>query len=212
LVAGDLIIPGEIEDEIFLTTYLCHPSLAVNELSGPLVLAGVYNRLKDLKLKHTLRFYVGPENIGAVAYLSRFGEELKRNVVAGLVITCVGLGPEYTYKKSRTASITDIAALNVLKPKIPIVKEFFPDGSCERQWCSPGYNLPVGVFMRRGYWAYKEYHTSLDNKELISFDTIMESIDTIVDIVLTTVLITKAQYNMVLQCLPSVLKIFMTLQ
>jgi aminopeptidase-like protein len=201
LVAGDLVVPGEVEDEIFLTSYLCHPSLANNELSGPLVLAGVYDRLKDLKLKHTLRFYVGPENIGAVAYLSRFGETLKRNVVAGLVVNCVGLGPEYTYKKSRCLSSLNFAAKNVLehKPYRKVhsvfsekphrfgleIMDYFPDGSDERQFCSPGYNLPIGVFMRRGYWAYKEYHTSLDNKELISFDTIMESIDTVVDIVLT---------------------------
>lgn len=195
LVVGDLIKSGETTKEILLSTYLCHPMMANNELTGPLVLAGVYQKLLDVKLHHTLRFYVGPENIGAVAYLSRFGKDLKQNLVAGLVLTCLGLGPQVTYKKSRRPfTWTNLAAKNVLDAfrkrkglieKAVTLKEFFPDGCDERQLCSPGYDLPVGVLMRRGYWDYKEYHTSLDNKELISFDTIMESIDIVTDIVLT---------------------------
>ena len=183
LIAGSLLIPGALSgDEIMLSTYLCHPT-ANDGLSGALVLAGVYQKLKDMNLKHTLRFYVGPENIGAAAYLARFG---LHGVVAGLVLTCLGYGTPFTYKRSRRGdSLIDRAATHVLsKYAFVDYKDFFPDGSDERQFCSPGYNLPIGVLMRHGYWGYKEYHTSLDNKNLINFDTILESIDTVVDIVL----------------------------
>lgn len=187
LIVADTIIPGKTSDEILLSTYLCHPSMANNELCGPLVWAMAYKRLKSMpEFNHTLRFYIGPENIGAVAYLSKFGACLKKYLDAGYIINCVGLGPEYTYKESRQDdSLADRAAWNVLRPKNHNRIEFFPDGSDERQFCSPGYNLPIGVFMRKGYWEYPEYHTSLDNKGLISFETMEESVNTIVDMVLT---------------------------
>ncbi|MHA1962675.1 MAG: DUF4910 domain-containing protein, partial [Candidatus Thorarchaeota archaeon] len=186
------------------------------ELSGPLVWAMAYNELKKFELEHTLQFYIGPENIGAVAYLAypvsgtynengvlhsttTIGDWLLWNLNAGYVVNCVGLGPEQTYKKSRRGNtLADRAAANVLYHvynkfgREHFVKEmdFFPDGSDERQFCSPGYNLPIGVYMRKlgvymrkPYWGYPEYHTSLDNK--LDWDVMEESVKTLVDIVLT---------------------------
>lgn len=197
---GEASIPGKTSREIMLSTYLCHPSMANNELSGPLVWAMAYTILSQFELNHTLRFYIGPENIGAVAYLAEWGknsidvvwphtrgEYLKRQLDAGYVINCVGLGPEYTYKESRQGNtLADKAAWNVLRPiENPNrdFMEYFPDGSDERQYCSPGYNLPFGVFMRKPYWGYPEYHTSLDDH--LEWDTMEDSVNTLVDIVLT---------------------------
>jgi len=181
LTIGVLTIPGKTNQEILLSTYLCHPSMAVNELSGPLVTAFLYKKLlKEKRFRHTIRFVFCPENIGAIAFLSKFGRELKNRLIAGYVINCVGHGDIYTYKKSRRGNtLADRAALNVLKhQKLPLeVIDFFPDGSDERQYCSPGFNFPIGLIMRTMYGKYKEYHTSLDNKELISFKIMKESVN-----------------------------------
>lgn len=189
LTNGVLTIPGKTDKEILLSTYLCHPSMAVNELSGPLVTAFLYKKLeKDNQFRHTIRFVICPENIGAIAFLSKYGEHLKNKLVAGFVVNCVGHGKKYTYKKSRRGdSIADRAALNVLKHQdLPVeIVDFFPGGSDERQYCSPGFNLPVGLIMRTMYGQYKEYHTSLDNKKLISFKAMRESIETYYNVIKT---------------------------
>ena len=189
LTIGVLTIPGETDKEILLSTYLCHPSMAVNELSGPLVTAFLYKKLLAEKpLRHTIRFVYCPENIGAIAFLSKYGEQLKEKLVAGYVVNCVGHGSLYTYKKSRRGNaLADRAALNVLKnQKLPFeVVDFFPDGSDERQYCSPGFNFPVGLIMRTMYGKYKEYHTSLDSKEIISFEAMKESLETYYNVIKT---------------------------
>ncbi len=191
--------------KIFLTSYLCHPSMAINELSGPLVLAGIYMKLKELgKLNSDVLFYIGPENIGAVAFLQRIWN-LK--VKAGYVVNCVGhkipksggrfqsssaFNPRYVYKHSRQHnSLADRAALHVLRSRCRGYDEFienipfFPDGSDERQWCSPGYNFPMGLIMRRMYGKYPEYHTSADNKDLMCFESMVEMVDTYVEVIQT---------------------------
>ena len=189
LTIGVLTIPGETDKEILLSTYLCHPSMAINELSGPLVTAFLYKRLiQEKSLKHTIRFVYCPENIGAIAFLSKYGEQLKEKLVAGYVVNCVGHGDLYSYKKSRNSNtLADRAALNVLKHQdLPLkVIDFFPDGSDERQYCSPGFNFPVGLIMRTMYGQYKEYHTSLDNKDIISFKAMAESVELYHDVIST---------------------------
>lgn len=189
LTIGMLTLPGETDEELFLSTYLCHPSMAINELSGPLVTAFLYRRLKELgPFRHTIRFLFCPENIGAIAFLSLYGEQLKSNLKAGYVVNCVGHGEHYTYKKSRDGNtLADRTALNVLThtgKRVDVV-DFFPDGSDERQYCSPGFNLPVGLIMRTMYSRYHEYHTSLDNKDIISFSTMRETIETYAEVLLT---------------------------
>jgi len=182
LVAGEAVLKGQTKQEILLSSYLCHPSLANNELSGPLVLAFLYDALKKkAQRKFTYRFVVVPETIGSIAYLSKRGEHLRRNVVAGYQITCAGDAGAFTYKKSRQGNcLSDRAAEAVLKTSNHsyIIHDFDPSqGSDERQYCSPGYNLPVGSLMRTMYNKYPEYHTSLDDKKFISFSAMAETVN-----------------------------------
>ena len=189
LTIGMLTIPGKTDREILLSTYLCHPSMAVNELSGPLVTAFLYKRLiLEKQFEHTIRFLFCPETIGAMAFLSKFGTHLMEKLVAGYVVHCLGHGNVYTYKKSRLGtSLADRAALNVLANQDILFKhvEFNTLGSDERQYCSPGFNLPVGSIMRTMWGEYDEYHTSLDNKNIISFKAMKESVSTYFDVIRT---------------------------
>lgn len=180
LVIGEAVLPGETEEEVLFSTYLCHPSMANNELSGPLVAAFLYQQLAALPQRRlTYRFVVVPETIGALAYLSVRGEHLKRRLIAGFVLTCIGDAGPFTYKLSRHGSaVSDRIARVVLRDHgAHTILPFRPDGSDERQYCSPGFDLPVGSLMRTPWGRYPEYHTSLDNKAFISFDALMESVE-----------------------------------
>ena len=180
MTIGEAIIKGRTEKEVLFSTYICHPSLASNELSGPLVSAFIYNKLKEQKdLKYTYRFLFIPETIGSIYSLSVKGEHWKKNLTAGFIITCIGDDGKFTYKRSRIGnSLPDRAAEIILKQteKDFNVHDFSPYGSDERQYCSPGFNLPVGSLMRTMYYKYPEYHTSADNKDLISFEAMEKSI------------------------------------
>lgn len=189
MTISEAVLPGESADEVLLSSYTCHPSLANNELSGPLVLMFLYRRLAQLSRRRlTYRFVLAPETIGAIAYLSQRGEHLLQHTVAGYVFTCLGMPGTYTYKKSRRGdSLADRAAITVLgqmKDAETSVREFWPSGSDERQYCSPGYNLPVGSIMRVPYGEFPEYHTSMDNRDLISFPAMVESVDACFEICL----------------------------
>jgi aminopeptidase-like protein len=180
MTIGEAIIKGKSEKEILFSTYICHPSLASNELSGPLVSAFIYRKLKEQKeLKYTYRFIFVPETIGSIYSLSINGEKWKKTLQAGFVITCIGDDGKFTYKKSRRGdSLPDRAVeaiLNQTESEFTIV-DFFPSGSDERQYCSPGFNLPVGSLMRTMYGKYPEYHTSADNKDFISFEAMEKSV------------------------------------
>jgi aminopeptidase-like protein len=181
LTYGEYILKGTTTDEILLSTYLCHPSMANNELSGPLTLAFLYKLIKQIpNRKYTYRFVVVPETIGTIAFLYNNKNKLIENVKAGYVITCCGTNKPFVFKKSRQEnSIADAAALNVLKHsnKKYTAINFDPLGSDERQYCSPGFNLPVGSLMRSKYHEYEEYHSSFDNKKLISFEALKETIN-----------------------------------
>ncbi len=179
LTLSEALLPGKTEQEVLFSTYTCHPSMANNELSGPLVTAFLYKSLAALpERRFTYRFVFLPETIGSIAYLSRYGEHFLRCLAAGYVVTCCGDRGPFTYKRSRRGnSLADRAAEYVLK-KHPSAKvmDFFPMGSDERQYCSPGFNLPVGSLMRSMYGTYPEYHTSLDNRSFISFDAMAEMV------------------------------------
>jgi aminopeptidase-like protein len=170
---ADAVLPGRSDREILLSTYFCHPSMANNELSGPIVLAYLYELLKPLKLRNTYRFVYGPETIGAIVYLSKHGDHLKQSVAAGYVATCTGDDGEFYYKRSRRGnSLADRAAEHALVHAAGdhgvTVEDFFPWGSDERQYCSPGFDMPVGSITRSRYGRYPEYHTSLDDLSFIS--------------------------------------------
>jgi aminopeptidase-like protein len=184
LTLAEAVLPGDSDNEVLISTYICHPSMANNELSGPLVAAFLYNELATLpNRRFTYRFIFAPETIGAIAYLAMNGARLRATLVAGFVLTCLGDRGSFTYKRSRTGdSLADRAATTVLRSCFPeghTIVDFFPMGSDERQYCSPGFNLPVGSLMRTMYGRFPEYHTSLDNKDFICFDALVESVRTL---------------------------------
>lgn len=183
LVVGTKLIPSTTgsTEVILLSSYLCHPSLANNELSGPLTLSFLARAISEMpQRRYNYRIVIGPETIGSLALLSRLGQDLKENCVAGYVLTCCGDDRALTYKRSRQEnSLADRAALNLLD-NLGVkysVENFAPhDGSDDRQYCSPGFNLPVGALMRSMYGRYPEYHTSLDDKSVISFEAMAEMV------------------------------------
>jgi aminopeptidase-like protein len=182
LTIAEAVLPGEDDAEVLFHTYTCHPSMANNELSGPLATAFLYLRLAQLpKRRLTYRFVFAPETIGAISYLSLRGEHLRKTLVAGYIVTCVGDDGAFTFKRSRLKNtLADRVTLYTLENSgaAHTVREFDPsNGSDERQYCSPGINLPVSSISRTIYGEYPEYHSSLDNRDYISFDALKESID-----------------------------------
>lgn len=184
---AEAVLTGETNREILFSSYLCHPSLANNELSGPLALAFLYERIAAMpKRRYTYRFAIVPETIGSLCYLRLRGEHLKKQMDAGFLLTCIGDPGRFTYKRSRRGhTLADRAVEAVLMDGRPHeVLRFNPaDGSDDRQYCSPGFDLPVGSIMRTMYGRYPEYHTSLDNKNFIRFDALADSVQLCFDVV-----------------------------
>jgi aminopeptidase-like protein len=202
---GEIILPGPTQEEIFFSTYVCHPSMANNELSGPLVQALLYQKIAALPhRKYTYRFVFIPETIGAIAYLSEHGMTMKERVKAGYVITCVGDAGDFHYKKSRRGnSLADKAVIHYLsqQPHPFHLRDYRPDGSDERQYCSPGFNLPVGSLMRTPYYEYPYYHTSLDNKSFIDFEKMAASVEAYAHVAAILEL-NEVYYNQIMFCEP----------
>tara|TARA_B100000780_G_scaffold263145_1_gene216822 strand:- start:1286 stop:2557 length:1272 start_codon:yes stop_codon:yes gene_type:complete len=169
---GELIVPGKSKQEIFISTYICHPSMANNEISGPVVSMAIAKLITSIpNNKYTYRFIFIPETIGSITYLSKNYKILKENVYAGFNISCVGDNRAYSFLPSRNGkTISDRAAKHVLKynTKSFIEYTWLDRGSDERQYCAPGIDLPIASIMRTKYGEYPEYHTSDDNMSLIS--------------------------------------------
>jgi len=167
-----LIVPGETEREVFLSTNICHPSLGNNELSGLTLVCFLAKWLLSLPTRRfTYRIVFVPETIGALVYLSRHLNELKRRVVAGFNVVCLGDERCFSFLPSRDGcTVADRAARHVLAHTDAQFKRytFLDRGSDERQYCSPGADLPICSIMRSKYGEYPEYHTSLDNLDFIT--------------------------------------------
>ncbi|MEY4401229.1 MAG: hypothetical protein RL072_1094 [Actinomycetota bacterium] len=168
---GELILKGASKEEIFISTYVCHPSMANNEISGPTVVTYVAKWLATLDRRFTYRIIFIPETIGSICYLSRNLKQMKSRVFAGFNISCVGDDRTYSIIESRTADTeADRVAKHVLKhlgPKTRI-HTFLERGSDERQYCSPGVDLPVVGLSRTRFTSYPEYHTSLDDFSVVT--------------------------------------------
>jgi aminopeptidase-like protein len=166
LTYGELVIPGESTDEIFISTYVCHPSMANNELSGPMVSTALARWIAAQPTRHyTYRFVFVPETIGAITYSALNLGHLKSHVVAGFNLTCIGDDRAYTYLASRGGNLRlDRLAKRVLESRDNVRHySYLARGSDERHYCAPGVDLPLISLMRSRYADYPEYHTSLDD-------------------------------------------------
>jgi aminopeptidase-like protein len=171
---GELIIPGNEDSEIFISTYVCHPSMANNELSGPVVATALALWIMGLdKKRFTYRFIFIPETIGSIVYLSRHLDELKKNVIAGFNLTCVGDNRTYSFMPTPWGNtlVDRVSELVLGLSGVEYTKYSVLDrGSDERQYCWPGIEIPVVSIMRSKYGTYPEYHTSMDNLDLVTPD------------------------------------------
>ena len=184
LTYGEYVIPGELKGEILISTHVCHPSLANDNLSGVCTAAFLAKHLADQKLRFSYRFLFIPGTIGAITWLHRNFDEVGR-IKHGLVLTGVGDPGGITYKKSRRGDAAiDRAVVHVLRNSADnySVEDFSPYGYDERQYCSPGFNLPVGRFSRTPYGKYPEYHTSGDNLDFVRVGSLSESVTVLINI------------------------------
>jgi len=178
---GEFVVKGKSEKEILFSTYVCHPSMANDELSGPVIATFFAKSLMDRagSTKYTYRFLFLPETIGAITYISKNFDRLKNIVFGGYVITCIGDSGKFSYLKTRAGNtISDRVAMHVLKHITHDYNlyEFLDRGSDERQYNAPGVDLPIGSIMRSKHRTYPEYHTSADNLDFVSPMALNESL------------------------------------
>lgn len=185
LTYGELIIPGNTNYEILLSANICHPSLANNELSGPSVMAGVARLIQNRQAtnKYTYRILFIVETIGSIIYLSKHLQAMRDNTIAGFVLTCLGDNNAYTMIGSRLGNtLTDRVCRHVLTHHTPKFCDysFIKKAGDERQYCSPGIDLPVCALARTKHSEYLEYHTSLDNLSYISAEGLQGGFDVVI--------------------------------
>ena len=184
LTYGELLLPGETDEEVLISSHICHPSLANDNLSGLAVATFLAQYLAQAPRRYSYRFVFVPGTIGAITWLSRNFDAVER-VQHGLVLTLLGQNGPFTYKQSRrgTAAIDRAAALVLGQAGVPhAVRPFSPYGYDERQYCSPGFDLPVGCLSRTPFGEFPEYHTSADNLDFVSPATLQASLELVQNI------------------------------
>lgn len=184
LTYGELYIKGTTEDEVLISCYLCHPSLCNDNLSGVVLTTFLAQMLLRMDLRYSYRFLFIPETIGAITWLSQ-NEDKIHNIKCGFAVTCVGDQGKLTYKKTREKE----SYINTLVEKVLIdsghpykIIDFFPTGSDERQFSSPGFNLHIGSLMRTPYGQFPEYHTSADNLDFVGAPYLSDTLEKYMDI------------------------------
>ena len=184
LTSGEALIPGESDEEFLISTYVCHPALANDNLSGVVLLWALARILARQRLRYTYRLLWSPGTLGPLCWLARNEGRLDR-VAHGLAISCVGDPGPLRYKQSRRgATSVDRAAALVLRdyPE-SIVSDWSPLGGDERQFCSPGFDLPLGAFTRTPHGLFPEYHSSADDLDLVTSPALAESLGAILQII-----------------------------
>ncbi len=184
---GEAILKGKSNKEIFFSTYICHPSMANNETSGICVVNAILKYISEnyKHRKYSYRFVFLPETIGSISYIHKNLKKLKKNIIAGFNISCVGDERAYSIINSRNENtLADFALLSAIRDKKNFKKySFLERGSDERQYCSVGVDLPVVGFCRSKYGSYPEYHTSLDNFKVVTEKGLNDSFDIMKNIV-----------------------------
>jgi aminopeptidase-like protein len=178
LTYGECVLPGASADEVLISSHCCHPSLANDNLSGVVVAVGLASLLSTIERRFTYRFLFAPGTVGAIVWLSR-NEAVLDRIVGGLVLACVGDEGPMVYKRSRRANtLIDRAAAHVLtsQGRQGEVVDFSPYGNDERQFCSPGFDLPVGAITRSGHDRNERHHTSADDLAFISPDALADTL------------------------------------
>ena len=169
---GELILKGKSKQEVLISTYVCHPSMANNELSGPIVSMSLIKHFQKIKkLNKTIRFIFIPETIGSITYLSKNLSNLKSNVIGGYNLSCIGDERHHSCMLSKYQNSPSDKAIIEAYKKLKIkykMYSFLKRGSDERQYNSPGIDLPITSIFRTKYGEYPEYHTSLDNFDLVT--------------------------------------------
>ncbi len=175
---GECFIAGESRDEVLISCHICHPSLCNDNLSGIALATELARRLLERKPRYSYRFLFIPGTIGSITWLA-LHEEVTKRIRHGLVVTCVGDGGRFTYKKTRQgAAEIDRAVEHVLRHSgyAYVIEEFFPYGYDERQYCSPGFDLPVGCLMRSPHGGFPQYHTSADDLDFVRPEYLEQSL------------------------------------
>jgi aminopeptidase-like protein len=181
LTYGECFLPGEREDEVLLTTHICHPSLANDNLSGIALLTEIGARLQEAPRSLSYRLLFIPGTIGSITWLAR-NEALVSKIVGGLVLACVGDLAPLTYKRSRRGdALIDRAAAYVLR-RSGNLADFVPWGWDERQFNSPGFDLPVGSLCRSREGEFEEYHSSADDLELVRPEQLEAALNSVLEI------------------------------
>ncbi len=177
LTYGEFYVPGEMTDEVLVSCHVCHPSLCNDNLSGITVAVKLAETMAARPRRYSYRFLFIPGTIGSITWLAQNEQKVSR-IKHGLVLTGIGDAGNITYKKSRQGNAEiDRAMAHVLRHsgEASTIIDFFPYGYDERQYCSPGFDLPVGCFMRAQHGQYPEYHTSADNLDFVKADSLAQS-------------------------------------